>query len=303
MAFDVRVPFVGAGSQIRSRTEPSSARPSALHQLSAPKLVKAIACCLFLSLAACTSGNNPSGLANTADAEARAQFPPDKHGELVYQGYLMFTQTPQAAPVYSGNGLSCSNCHLDAGRKADAAPLWAAYGMYPAYQAKTDRVVTLQERIQQCFVYSMNGLPPPLDSHEMAAIYAYAQWLARGQAVGVEQAGRGFPTIARTGADPNPLSGKAHYAERCAACHGEHGEGRKDGEGQYAMPPLWGGNSFNKGAGLNRVDLMAGFLKANMPLGNPDLSDQEALDIAAWIQMQERWPDPRKGLIAGLLSE
>jgi thiosulfate dehydrogenase len=260
--------------------------------------------CAALVLAGCARQAGPTAAAEAqaaAQAELRARFPPDKHGELVYQGYLMFTQTPKAARVFAGNGLSCSNCHLDAGRKPDAAPLWAAYGMYPAYLAKADRVVTFAERVQQCFSFSMNGLPPPLDSHEMAALLAYAQWVARGQPVGVQLPGRGFPTIARTGADPNPLNGKALYAQRCAACHGAHGEGRKGADG-YAVPPLWGLQSYNKGAGLNRIDLMAGFLKANMPLGNADLRDQEALDIAAWVQLQERWPDPRKGLVAGLLE-
>lgn len=257
-----------------------------------------LALALALALAGCARQAAPDA---AAEAALRAQFPPDKHGELVYQGYLMFTQTPKAARVFAGNGLSCSNCHLDAGRKADAAPLWAAYGMYPAYVAKADRVVTYAERVQQCFSFSMNGLPPPLDSHEMAALLAYSQWVARGRPVGVQLPGRGFPTIARTGADPNPLNGKALYAQRCAACHGPHGEGRRDEQG-FAVPPLWGFQSYNKGAGLNRIDLLAGFLKANMPLGNTDLSDQQALDLAAWVQVQERWPDPRKGLLAGLLD-
>ena len=129
-----------------------------------------LALALALALAGCARQAAPDA---AAEAGLRAQFPPDKHGELVYQGYLMFTQTPKAARVFAGNGLSCSNCHLDAGRKADAAPLWAAYGMYPAYVAKADRVVTYAERVQQCFSFSMNGLPPPLDSHEMAALLAY----------------------------------------------------------------------------------------------------------------------------------
>lgn len=264
-----------------------------------------LAVCVAAALVGCVRQSDTVSLGTPATPvvdEARAQFPPDKHGELIYQGYLMFTQTSKAARVYTGNGLNCSSCHLDAGRKANAAPLWAAYGMYPAYLAKSDRVTTLAERMQQCFVFSMNGLAPPLDSQEISALLAYSQWLAKGRPVGVEQAGRGFPTVARTGSDPNPLRGKAHYAQRCALCHGEHGEGRKANGDTYTFPPLWGYNSFNKGAGLNRVDLLAGFLKANMPLGQADLTDQEALDIAAWMHLQERWPDPRKGLLAGLLE-
>lgn len=175
--------------------------------------------------------------------------------------------------------------------------------MYPAYVAKADRVVTLAERIQQCFTFSMNGLVPPLDSHEINALLAYAQWVARGQPVGVPLEGRGFPTVARTGSDPNPLRGKALYGQKCAGCHGAQGEGRESGRGgMSAVPPVWGLGSFNKGAGLHRIDLMAGFLKANMPLGNPDLDDQQALDLAAWLNVQERWPDPRKGLLFGWLE-
>jgi thiosulfate dehydrogenase len=272
-----------------------------LHRPRRPGALLATLCAL-LGLAGCARQAETVGVGGaTAHADVRAQFPPDKHGELIYQGYLMFTQTPKAARAYAGNSLSCSNCHLDAGRKANAAPMWAAYGMYPAYLARSDRVTTLAERVQQCFTFSMNGLPPPLDSQEMSALLAYSQWLSRGRPVGVEQPGRGFPTVTRTGSDPNPLRGKAHYAQRCAVCHGAHGEGQKTA-GTFSVPPLWGFNSYNKGAGMNRVDLMAGFLKANMPLGNPDLTDQEALDIAAWVKLQERWPDPRKGLLAGLLE-
>jgi thiosulfate dehydrogenase len=276
----------------------------------APPLCRALlalAAGAWLVLLQGCAGDSQAGQGSDAapgtEAGLRAQFPPDKHGELVYQGYQIFTQTPKAARVFAGNALSCSNCHLDAGRKADAAPLWAAWGMYPAYVQKVDRVITYAERVQQCFTFSINGLPPPLDSHEMNALLAYSQWLARGQPVGTQLPGRGFPTIARTGSDPNPLRGKSAYAQRCASCHGGHGEGRQaQASDAYAVPPLWGFSSFNKGAGLNRVELMAGFLKANMPLGNPDLTDQEALDIAAWIHLQERWPDPRKGLISGLLE-
>ncbi|MCW5667482.1 MAG: c-type cytochrome [Piscinibacter sp.] len=226
----------------------------------------------------------------------------DKHAELVRRGHAIFTDTPRHARRYSGNRLSCGNCHLGAGTRPQAAPMWAAWGEYPAFSAKNDRVVSFEERVQDCFRYSLNGFAPPLDSEELRALVAYAQWLARGVTVGANPPGRGFPTIARTGADPNPLRGRDLYTQRCAACHGAQGDGRVTDEPAARVPPLWGLHSFNRGAGLQRLDLMAGFLKANMPLGNPDLSDQDALDIAAWIGLQERWPDPRKGLLRGLVE-
>lgn len=230
------------------------------------------------------------------------ELPQNKHGELVRQGYAIFTNTPQYARRFSGNALSCASCHLDAGRRANAAPMWAAWGMYPAYLAKTDRVTTLEERIQQCFRFSINGFPPPLDSQEMQALMTYMQWLSTGQPVGVEREGRGFPTVPRTGSDPDAFRGKALYAARCTSCHGKQGEGLRSATGENIYPPLWGHASFNKGAGMNRIDLLSGFLKANMPMDKPDLTDQQALDIAAWIILQERWPDPRKGLLTGMLE-
>ena len=226
----------------------------------------------------------------------------NKHGDLVRQGYAIFTDTPRYARRFSGNALSCANCHLDAGRRANAAPMWGSWGMYPAYLAKTDRVTTLQDRVQQCFRFSLNGLPPPLDSQEMQALMSYMQWLSTGHPIGLEQEGRGFPTVKRTGQDPDAFRGKALYAAKYSACHGRQGEGARATDGRWAYPPLWGHASFNKGAGMNRLDLMAGFLKANMPYDKPDLTDQQALDIAAWVILQERWPDPRKGLLTGLLE-
>jgi thiosulfate dehydrogenase len=244
----------------------------------------------------------PGGVGAAAKLPDLAQLPNDKYGELVRQGHRIFTDTPRYARRYSGNALACASCHLDSGRKAKASPMWAAWGMYPAYLAKTDRVNNFEERVQQCFRFSLNGIAPPMDSPEVRAIVAYSQWLARGRPAGVELPGRGFPTLARTGSDPNPLRGKATYAKRCASCHGDNGEGRKDKAGNYSYLPLWGSQSYNKGAGFHDLNLLAGFLKANMPPGKPDLGDQDALDVAAWINLQERWPDPRKGLLQGFLS-
>ena len=57
-------------------------------------------------------------------------------------------------------------------------------------------------------------------------------------------------------------------------------------------PPLWGSQSYNQGAGLFRMSRLAGYVKANMPFGasyqNPQLTDDEAWDLAAFINLQPR---------------
>src|SRR5579863_7590490 len=82
------------------------------------------------------------------------------------------------------------------------------------------------------------------------------------------------------------LAGDAVFAKRCAACHGQDGAGlaaAPDLVHGFIFPPLWGPNSFNDGAGMHRVLTAARFIKARMPLGSPDLNDDEALDVAAFI--------------------
>ncbi|WP_235579244.1 c-type cytochrome, partial [Pseudorhodoferax sp. Leaf274] len=158
------------------------------------------------------------------------------------------------------------------------------------------------ERVQNCFRFSLDGFPPPLDAEEVRALAAYAQWRAKGKPVGEELPGRGFPTLTRTGSDPNRLRGKELYRQRCAACHAADGSGNRDSAGKWLGPPLWGLYSFNKGAGFQRGELLAGFIKANMPLNNANLSDQDAFDLAAWITDQWRKPDPRRGVLSGILG-
>jgi thiosulfate dehydrogenase len=45
---------------------------------------------------------------------------------------------------------------------------------------------------------------------------------------------------------------------------------------------------FNDGAGMHRVLTAARFIKARMPNGKPDLSDDQAFDVAAFINTQPR---------------
>ena len=82
---------------------------------------------------------------------AEDEIPNNEFGDTVRLGEKIFHDTQRNAKEFVGNSLQCSNCHLDAGRLANAAPLWAAYVAFPAYRAKNGHVNTFQERMQAAF--------------------------------------------------------------------------------------------------------------------------------------------------------
>jgi thiosulfate dehydrogenase len=220
-------------------------------------------------------------------------IPANEFGDMVRFGKDVFSNTGKYAGSYVGNGLSCSNCHLDAGRLANSAPLWAAWVKYPAYRGKNKMVNTMEERIQGCFVYSMNGSAPPADSKELKALLSYAYWLAQGAPTGVDLPGRGYPKLDNPDKQPDFARGKQVYADNCALCHGDNGEGTRQ-NGAYVFPPVWGEDSFNWGAGMHRINTSASFIRANMPLGKGgSLSNQQAWDVAYFVNSHERPQDPR----------
>ena len=140
---------------------------------------------------------------------ADSSLPDDEFGKVVRQGREIFTHTDTALPQYVGNHLQCSNCHLDAGTRPDSAPLWAAYGLYPAYRKKNGHVNTFAERLQECFRYSMNGRMPPAGDPALVALESYAYWLARGAPAGVKLKGQGFPQLDPPAQPPDYARGAA----------------------------------------------------------------------------------------------
>ena len=91
----------------------------------------------------------------------------------------------------------------------------------------------------------------------------------------------------------DPMKGQFAYAQKCMTCHGPTGQGLPKPENRIEYyPPLWGDRSYNEGAGLYRLSSFAGYVKANMPFGataeNPQLTDEEAWDLAAFVNTQPR---------------
>ncbi len=220
-------------------------------------------------------------------------IPNDQFGKEVRQGLAIFEQTGVYAKKYTGNTLSCTNCHIDAGRLANSAPMWAAYVNFPAYRSKNKHVNTFQERMQGCFRFSMNGKAPPLGDPVLVALESYAHWLSTGARVNEAMPGRGYPKLPTPALPPDYARGAHVFAQHCAVCHGADGQGQRAADAQV-FPPLWGPQSYNWGAGMTGIDKAAGFIKANMPLGlGGTISDQDAWDVAMFVDSHERPQDPR----------
>jgi thiosulfate dehydrogenase len=213
------------------------------------------------------------------------------------RGARLNLETRQLLPKQVGNALNCASCHLNAGTVADGSPYVGISAFFPGYAARAGRVITLAERINGCFLRSMNGKALPLDSEDMKAMVAYFDWMRRETRPGDKVEGRGVGKISNQ-IVPDVGNGKAVYAAQCALCHGANGEGVKNDAGRWVYPPLWGDESFNLGAGMARTYTAAAFVKRNMPiafhdrfpLGQGGLTDQEAVDVAEYFTHQPR-PD------------
>lgn len=212
-----------------------------------------------------------------------SEIPPGPLGASVRRGRALFEATRDSLPANVGNRLRCLSCHLDGGRRANASPLVGAFLAYPAYNARQGRIITIEDRINGCFLRSMAGRPLPPVSADMRDMVSYLAFLSRGVTAGAEVKGSGLPEMVPL--EPDTARGREIYASTCARCHGEWGEGRS------FAPPLWGSGSYSIGAGMARLRTAASFIRHNMPYDLPGtLTDQEAFDVAAYVNSHPR-PD------------
>ncbi|NJB70260.1 thiosulfate dehydrogenase [Saonia flava] len=221
--------------------------------------------------------------------------------EIIKFGHELFTNTPKylgpdnGKPdmVYSGNRLACNNCHLQSGTKLYSAPLIGIINRFPQFRGRENKIGTIEERINGCFERSMNGRVIPVDGKEMNALVQYLTWLSRFAPEDGKITGQGFVEINIPNRKVNLAKGKRIFTTICTKCHGSNGQGERTPDGfTYKYPPLWGEDSYNNGAGMNRVITAAQFIKGNMPYGitydNPLLTDEEAYDVSGYINQQKR---------------
>lgn len=194
------------------------------------------------------------------------------------------------------NGLNCQNCHLAAGSKPFGNNYFAVASTYPQLRWRSGALETIPKRVNDCFMRSLNGQPLDTTSKEMQAIIAYIEWLGTGVPTGAKPQGVGLVEVPLLDRAANPAQGQLVYAAKCASCHGTDGQGLPIPGQSRHYPPLWGPQSYNQAAGLFRLSRFAGYVKANMPFGasylSPQLSDEEAWDVAAFVNSQPRPAHP-----------
>jgi thiosulfate dehydrogenase len=194
------------------------------------------------------------------------------------------------------NGLNCQSCHLEAGSKPFGNNYFAVQATYPQFRARSGSIETISKRVNDCIERSLNGVAIDSSSREMKAIQAYIRWLGAGVPKGEKPKGSGLWDLPYMKRPADPTQGRVVFTKNCASCHGEDGQGRPNPGGGNDYPPLWGSRSYNEAAGLFRLSRFAGFVKANMPFGatyqNPQLSDEEAWDVAAFVNSQPRPKHP-----------
>ncbi|MCM3744265.1 c-type cytochrome [Sporosarcina luteola] len=214
-------------------------------------------------------------------------------GDAILRGRELINDTSnaireKASSVEDGenlvNQLSCTSCHAGDGLDQDTSSLVGVAAVYPQYNERADKVLTLEDRINGCMVRSMNGQPFEEDDEDLNAMVAYLTYISEGIPMGAELKWLGKNDM-KDVPIPDVENGERVFQQSCVACHASDGSGT----GPNTGPALWGDGSFNDGAGMARMSKNAGFIKNNMPLGQPNsLTDQEAADLAAFILSQDR---------------
>lgn len=210
--------------------------------------------------------------------------PEDMLNKIMY-GYNIMLDTKKNAPEFAKNSIDCNCCHFNGGNtlggKNRGISLVGVVAMYPKFSKRDNKSISLVDRINNCFMRSLNGKAPPKDSLQMECLVAYLTWISHEVMDAPMLPWLGLEDVP-TKHVANAANGEKVYNAHCSICHGP------DGAGSEGVPPLWGPESFNDGAGMNTLPMLSSFVWQNMPYGQPVLSPEEALDVAAYVITRPR---------------
>ena len=228
----------------------------------------------------------------------------DEWGTMVKYGLRLIQQTsyyigPEGVVSKNlNNKMNCTNCHLNNGTKPYGLNFFNSHKTYPQYRARENKILSMADRVNNCIERPHSGKPLPLDAKEMTAIVSYIKWIGEKYNPEIHE-GHSLKYVEHKGLMSDSKRGEAVYIKHCKTCHQENGEGLFNAEKTtYTYPPLWGKMSYQEGSSMHRVLKAASFIKYNMPNNNatldkPVLTDQEAIDVAAFVNDGTIHPRPK----------
>jgi thiosulfate dehydrogenase len=275
-----------------------------------------IAMALIVVVSACNNSTpievvKPANVAAAPDSGVyvppdTSTIPHDQFGDMVRYGRDLIVNTAYylgpngTVGHYLGNKMNCANCHIDAGTRPFGFNYFSTHARYPQYRGRENEVLDLGGRINNCVERPHNGRPLPLGSREIVAMECYIKWLSTNVSIGHHVKGDESLEIELPDRAADVQKGAAIFATECTSCHGTDGAGKFNADSStYIYPPLWGPNAYQNGSSPSRVVKLARFIKANMPdkkatWEKPYLTDEQAIDVAAFINDGELHPRPQK---------
>lgn len=131
----------------------------------------ALAATLFLS----------SGLGALCIQDAAAAEPPLE--KAIQGGKALFIHE-----TFGGNGMTCQSCHAAGGVGPGKLPGGAAIpslsnaaAIFPRFNQKANKVVTLEDQLRHCIAGGLQGKPPAYGSEQLTQLVSYVSSLAQGK--------------------------------------------------------------------------------------------------------------------------
>src|SRR5690606_20029472 len=146
---------------------------------------------LLLITAACRLEQRPAVASDSTTVDTAAQatwqmpaIPDGPMGESIRRGLAILVATDDSLPEFVGNDLNCMSCHLDQGTRPNGLPLIGVYARFPQFNTRAARVFNLEDRINGCFVRSMNGRMLPDTARAMRDMVAWMAHMSQDLPVG-----------------------------------------------------------------------------------------------------------------------
>src|SRR5207245_4110005 len=157
-----------------------------------------------------------------------ARIPDGAEGAQIRDGIDLMRNTsrrvgklaPDASKRMNWNSLNCVNCHQAGpsglpGSKMFALPLVNAINDYPKFDAKSGKVISLEQRALGMF--GAGAVPIKVETPEFQAILAYLRWLGRETQPGATMVGSGLMAIEPIARAADPKRGKLMFQAKCQA--------------------------------------------------------------------------------------